>query len=161
MTTADDRRVKVLIPLPEDSDHGLGAENLWAESVADGAYRVRNIPTWAYELSLDDVIEAHEAEDGRLTLDRVVRRGGHSTYRIIPDAGTDEATFLARWAPLHDAGCTYESHSDRARYAVDVSPEANIHKVYALLHAGEDDGVWEFEEGHCGHPVDGQQAAEP
>jgi hypothetical protein len=144
-------KVKLSVPLPADSEHGT--ENVWVESVADGKYRVRNIPTWAYDLSLDDVVEAHEAEDGRLMLDRVAGRGGHSTYRIIPFDGTDRKTFLSKWSLLEDEGCTYESHSSQPLYAVDVPPAADIQRVYKLLEEGEQDGVWDFEEGHCGHSL--------
>jgi hypothetical protein len=53
---------------------------------------------------------------------------------------------------LQAAGCSFEGVEGRL-LAVDVPPRANIHHVYHLLQHGEDDGVWEFEEGHCGHPL--------
>ena len=36
-------------------------------------------------------------------------------------------------------------------YSVDVPKTANIQKVFAMLETGESQGVWGFEEGHCGH----------
>ena len=35
--------------------------------------------------------------------------------------------------------------------AVDVPPDTDINVVYTLLDKGEKDGIWSFEEGHCGH----------
>jgi hypothetical protein len=91
-STQDPPQVRLTVPLPPDAEHG--AENIWAEPVFEHTYRVRNIPTRAYELSLDDVVKARDGEDGRLTFDDVVERGGHSTYhRIIPAADADEASF--------------------------------------------------------------------
>jgi hypothetical protein len=152
MTSAQNPdEVRLTVPLPPDAEHG--AENMWAEPVSGDTYRVRNIPTWAYELSLDDVVEAHGGEDGILIFGDVVERGGHSTYRIIPAAETDETTFERYWAPLQDAGCRYESHATQPLYAVDVPPRADVRAVYEMLDRGERDGIWEFEEGHCGHAL--------
>ena len=153
-TNREAPKVKLVIPLRPGADHGWGAENLWAEPVGEDRYRLRNIPTGAFDASLDDVVEAFEGTDGRLTFDRVTERGGHSTYRIVLEDDTDEDTFSRRWAPLQEAGCRYESHSEEPLYAVDVPPEADIHRVYELLADGERDGIWDFEEGHCGHKVD-------
>lgn len=33
-------------------------------------------------------------------------------------------------------------------YAVDIPPGIDVHKVYALLEAGESDDVWGFDEGN-------------
>jgi hypothetical protein len=150
MTQASSK-VKMTVPLPEDAVHG--AENVWAEAVSGDTYRIRNIPTWAYDLSMDDVVQARTGDDDRLTFDRVTERGGHSTYRIRLEDSTDTAKFDQQWAPLQELGCRYESHSEEPLYAVDVPPDADIHRVYEILEAGEADGVWEFEEGHCGHQV--------
>ena len=148
----DAPRVKITLPLADES--GPAAENVWADPVTETTFRVRNVPTHAYDLSNEDTIEAHEADDGRLTFDRVVERGGHSTYRLIPASGLDKSAFNERWAALADEGCSYESTTGEHRYAIDVPPHADIHAVYGLLEKGEHDGVWEFEEGHCGHKVD-------
>ena len=58
--------------------------------------------------------------------------------------------FARCWAPLEDLGCTFE---EGTVLAVDVPPSANIYDVYRLLDAGASAGAWDFEEGHCGHPL--------
>ena len=45
------------------------------------------------------------------------------------------------------------SYEEGDALAVDVPPKADIYEVYSLLEAGEQNGVWEFDEGHCGHPL--------
>ena len=78
----------------------------------------------------------------------VVARGGHSTYRVVGDADR----FARRWPTLSAHGCTFE-RANATLVAIDVPPEAAIHDVYRALEAGERAGDWDFEEGHCGHPV--------
>ena len=151
LMTGATSQVKITIALPDGSIHG--AETVWAEVVSSDTFRVRNIPTWAYDVSLDDVVQAQSGGDGRLAFDRVAERGGHSTYRIRLEDGDDASRFDQRWAALQELGCRYESHSEEPLYAVDVPPDADIHRVYEILEAGEADGTWDFEEGHCGHAV--------
>ena len=62
-----DANVKVRIELAEGLWHGTESEGIWCEAVSTGQYRVRNIPFHAFNISLDDIIEAEIKEsDGRL-----------------------------------------------------------------------------------------------
>lgn len=85
----------------------------------------------------------------------VVSRGGHSTYRIFVEEETDEARFNEHRQPLEALGCTFE-RGDEKFLAVDVPKDADIYAAYELLERGEDEGVWAFEEGHCGHNLKDQ-----
>lgn len=147
-------RVKIAVELPNGEWHGNDIESLWAEPVGSDHFQISNVPFYAKALSFDDVVAAHEA-DGRLIYDHVVKRNGHSTYRVILREGiTDKSPeFRSAWAPLEDLGCTYEKATDEL-LAIDVPPEADIRMVYELLERGEAPGVWDFEEGHCGHKLD-------
>jgi len=49
-------------------------------------------------------------------------------------------------------GCTYENANSRL-LSIDVPPSVDIYKAYSLLELGEKEGVWDFEEAHCGHPL--------
>ncbi len=129
-------------------DHEGGVERLWAEEVGDRQFRLLNSPFFAYGLSLDDVVLGGKIdESGARPFVRVLRRSGRSTYRILVD---DQDRFEEYWQPLGAKGCTYESSGKLV--AVDVPASSDIYSVYSLLEAGEADSVWEFEEGHCGHP---------
>lgn len=145
--------VKVVLPLPDDAWHGQATETLWAVQSGEGVYRLRNVPFYATDLSFDDAVSARSSGD-RLVFQDVVARGGHSTYRTFLSDGVEpESTrFAAAWQPLQLEGCSYERATARL-FAVDVAPHADIHKVYALLEEGVRQGVWDFEEGHCGHPL--------
>jgi len=147
--------VKVVIQLEPDEDawHSYGAESMWAEDLGQGRYRLRNIPFAAYGFSNEDVVRAESAED-RLKVTGVAIRGGHSTYRAILGSGIDpkNSKFEQYWEPLQRLGCSYESSEDRI-LAIDVPPKADIYEVYHLLERGEKEGVWDFEEAHCGHPL--------
>jgi uncharacterized protein DUF4265 len=147
----DAPRVKITLPL---SDRAGPAAETYGPTQCRSLLRVRNVPMHAYDLSNEDTVAAHASDDGRLTFDHVIERGGHSTYRIIPASSLDKSAFQDRWAKLQAAGCSYESTTGEHRYAVDVAPSADIHAVYSLLEKGEDDCIWDFEEGHCGHKVD-------
>lgn len=138
--------VKVTIPLPEGTWHRHASEGLWAESLGTNRFRLRNIPFFAYELSLDDVVQVgHSGVD-------VIERAGHSTYRVflrdgLPPSDLDE--WLGR---LELAGANYERATARL-IALDVPPAADVFGVYDVLKQGTDRHVWDFEEGHVGHPV--------
>ena len=143
---------KVVFRLEADAWHGHAAEGLWADVVSENRYRLRNSPFYARDVSFGDVVFVQLGSDDRLLFAGVSLRGGHSTYRLMLAVDAGSEGFLKRWHPLHAMGCGYEGVSGKL-LAVDVPPSANIHAVYALLEAGESDGVWEFEEGHCGHPL--------
>jgi hypothetical protein len=137
----------------EDMDMGVEAENLWAASLGDGRYRIDNIPFYVYGISLNDVVRAEET-DGRLLFRSVVSHGGHSTYRILvkDSAGFDDTGFTSLWRVLEELGCAREI-AKRRWIAIDVPPATDVFSVYKILDAGEEQGIWTFEEGHCGHSI--------
>lgn len=123
-------------------------EGLWAEPVAGGRFRLRNTPMLVDDVSAGDVVFADE-RDGALVFRSVSIRAGHSTYRMKVMPRRKKA-FEARWTRLEELGCAYESSG--TFFAIDVPSRADIDAVLALLEAGEEDGVWIFEEAHYGHP---------
>jgi Domain of unknown function (DUF4265) len=146
---------KVRFELNSNDWHGYASETLWAERVSEGRYRIRNIPFYAHGICVDDVVFAGQVEgDDTPRVSGVSIRSGHSTYRIFVKDGLASLTFTSHWKPLEALGCTFESA--KRLLAVDVPARADIYPVYKLLEAGESQGVWEFEEGHCGHPLKDQ-----
>ena len=90
-------------------------------------------------------------------MEEVAVSGGHSTYRIMMPSkrgAENNPIFEEYWKPLEEIGCSFEGF-DATIIAVDVPPQTDIYKAFNLLQAGEDDGVWSFEEGHCGHQLKG------
>jgi hypothetical protein len=139
---------KVSIQLEEP---GYEVETVWAEPVTGGLYRLRNVPFLAYGYSEQDVVSAAEV-DGRLVVTGVAERGGHSTYRVFLIEPTNEEELRPLWKPLANLGCTYE-RANRRLIGVDVPPSSDVYAVYDILERGEASKHWEFEEGHCGHPL--------
>jgi hypothetical protein len=151
--SAGKQLVKVSFPLKPGEWEGLEAENMWAEPVGIGKYRVENTPFYAYGVSAGDIVNA-ESRGGVLTFAGIAERGGHSTYRLLLSDQVDvrDSRFVALWSQLQSMGCTYEGASSKW-LAVEVPPHADIYKAYSLFEEGEEQGTWTFDEGHCGHPV--------
>lgn len=141
---------RVVFELEANSWHGFATERLWAERVGPGVYRILNVPFFAKDVSHEDIVSAR-VEGSALVFAAIVTRGGHSTYRVLIENGPHNPRFKLRWRALEELGCTYEFTARLV--AVDVPPSTHVHDVYKLLAAGEADGDWEFEEGHCGHAV--------
>src|SRR3954453_1736320 len=130
--------------------HGRTRETFFAEPVRPRVFRLKNIPFYAFGISFgDDVIV-----DDKGIITGVARRGGHSRSRLILEHGVEVGSdrFNDAWRPIAEQRCGYERGSDDF-VSVDVEPAADIYAVYALLEKGEAEGVWEFEEGFCGHPL--------
>jgi len=123
-------------------------EGIWAVPLDDGNFRIDNIPFYVRSLSDHDIVAAHLTEHDKLVFDRVIARGGHSTYRIFltDRAHHDKALLESWWMKLEELGCGYESVNDRY-YAIDMPPKVEVSNVYRLLEEGEREGVWHFEEG--------------
>ncbi|SEP10852.1 protein of unknown function [Luteibacter sp. UNC138MFCol5.1] len=141
--------MKILFPASMSRDEVV--ETMHCQAV-DGGFELENSPFYVYGVSYRDVVEA-EVDTGVLTFIRVVRRGGHSTYRLLVTGDGQASAFAKRWPRLEALGCTYEEGGVDGRhlYAVDVPSDTAVHAVYALLEEGENDNAWTFEEAHY-HP---------
>jgi hypothetical protein len=142
--------VKVTFTLEPGTWHGSATETLWAEPIGPGQYRLENSPFFAFGISYKDVVLARP-DGSKILFVETFSRGGHSTYRIVPNPDRI-AELDGMWALLQKYGCSSEEGL-KGLLTVDVPPDANIFDVYRALEAGEREGVWTFEEGHCGHAV--------
>lgn len=142
--------VKVTFDLDPNEWHGSATESLWAEPLGNCFYRIRNVPFFVRGVSHEDVVVGR-SEGLTIKSQHVEARGGHSTYRVrLLQGGTHCEQFARYWSPIKAQGCTYE---EGRVVAVDVPPAADIYAVYSSLEAGAKAGVWDFEEGHCGHAL--------
>ena len=147
----DNNLVKIKIPLDGNNLANAHAEWIWAQPLGNGKYVVDNIPFYAKGISCEDVVSA-EPEDGALTLQKVERHGGHSTYRVYASAGRAEPTVISLLEKLKGLHCDIEPATDKL-VGVDVLPNADIYAVYEALAESERAGVVDFDEGHCGHAL--------
>ena len=142
-------RIKIQFRLNPEDGHGFDTDGLWADPMGSGEFRILNSPFFVFGISAEDIVRA-TAEAGLYQFQQVVRRGGHSTYRLFLQGGNTikDIKFRDLWKRLEQLGCTFENANDRF-VAVDVPPTSDIHAAYKQFEAGERDGIWVFEEGHC------------
>lgn len=140
-----DSLVKVAFDL-KDTGWKIAFETMWAKDLGSSKYLLMNSPFYAYGYSFQDVVSG-DIKEGQIVINGIHRIGGHSTYRIFV---RDKDRFHVQWKKLEKLGCTYEQ-ATKSLYAIDVLPEIKIEEVYNLLRQGEQDNVWQFEEGHCEH----------
>lgn len=144
------KHVKVLFRLEKDEDGYPPAEveSLWGLLRPEGV-ELDNIPFFAKGVALGDVVKVENAPDGALEFESVVRRGGHSTYRILllkkhpedPRRTMDELIAL---------GLSVEE--DAGLLAVDVPPEVPLDSIREYLFQGIDSERWEVDEAYRAGP---------
>ncbi len=140
-------RVKVVFFL-EKGEFPYATESVWAKCIAENRFCILNSPFFAFGVSYQDEVEA-EPEGDKFRFVKVLRPSGRSTYRVLLQEGRtiDDPEFCERWRPFHDRGCTYESANPKY-IAIDIPPGVDVAFLYRLLEAGENDGIWVFEEGN-------------
>jgi hypothetical protein len=141
-------RTKIRFDLEPGNEQGYEAEHLWAESVGPEEFRILNSPFFAFGISLDDIVRAEKMGDSYV-FRNVVRRSGHSTYRLFLQGNRTIADkdFTDRWHEIAKEGCTFEN-ANGSLVTVDCPTKTDVSAVYELLKRGEDEGIWAFEEGH-------------
>jgi hypothetical protein len=145
--------VRIVFELDSSAWHGNATERLWAEPIGVGRFRIRNSPFFAFGVSNEDIVFGDD-RDGQIYFAGVSIRGGHSTYRLkLPARDRQRPAFEEAWKPLAALGCSYE---EGPVLAIDVPVSTDIYAVYELLKAGAAASAWDFDEGHCGHPLRAQ-----
>ncbi len=140
--------VKIIIPLEQDEDGypPVSAERIWALDAGEGRYKLDNIPFFARELALGDIVSAvpeEGADEGILRYQRVVEPSGHSTFRVLV---YDKAQIQAVRGLLEQLGCgTEKSHLPRL-VAIDIPPTVSLQAVRQALETGREQERWDYEE---------------
>ncbi|HEY6249911.1 MAG TPA: DUF4265 domain-containing protein, partial [Candidatus Angelobacter sp.] len=118
--------------------------------VAVDRFRILNSPFFVFGVSADDIVVARP-EGGVFKFQSVFSRSGHSTYRVFlqGDCKVNDPDFQVHWKPIAALGSTFENANGNF-VAVDVPPGKDVAAVYRALEAGEEAGIWAFEEGHYG-----------
>jgi len=146
------RHVKIIVPLEQDEDGypPVGSERLWALDLGEGRYQIDNIPFFARDLALGDVVSAvpeAKAEEGVLRYHQVLQPSGHSTFRILVD---DASQVPEVCTLLEEVGCdTERSHLPRL-VAIDIPPSVSLAAVRKALAPGVSQERWEYEEACLG-----------
>lgn len=139
--------VKLRFPFTNSRDEDE-TETMWTLPRSEG-YEIDNIPFYAKELALGDIVAAEPDADGVLWYSRLIRAGGHSTIRLWFASASDVQEVRNE---LRELGCPSEV-SDLARLiAVDVPPNVPYAPIRAYLESREDEGMFEYEEGCLAQP---------
>ena len=148
---------KVFFDFENDEWHGHASESLWAEHIHGNKFKIRNSPFFVKGVSFEDIVAAKEV-DAKLIFERVLISAGNSTYRLLVKTENIPNPFLEHWKHLEKLGCSYEKNDEMTMrmFAVDVPSASDIYAVYELLEEGKRAAVWDFEEGHCGHVLNGK-----
>ncbi len=142
-----DKLVKVVFDLKGDELMAGTSESVWAQLLSNGYLKIDNIPFYVRGISLNDLVEGELIADGVYRFKNVKEHSGHSTYRVYWSAAKGSRQYERSCKKLTAFGCGYEQGLGQLG-AVDVPPNVDIDTVDAYLEKMEEDGVWEFEEGH-------------
>lgn len=150
--TDTDDMVKVVFKLEKDEEDYPPAdyESLWAIPLEEGLFQLDNIPFFAQEVALGDVVSA-VSEGGELRFQKVVRPSGHSTLRLII---YDQGEVPAVRKLLEERGCASEGSHIPGLISVDVPPSVPLARLRPLLDEGEAQERWGYEEACLGEPVE-------
>jgi len=153
-TAAQPDLVELVFELPErQRKRGGPTESLWAVGLSETTFRILNTPFHVTGVSLHDVVDAQPLSGGRFVFSAVLVKAGNSTYRVFtfPETRADE--FLSVWEPLEELGCTAEQAPGELTelYSIHVPRHVDIQSVLVFLREGQVAGIWDFEQGDCGH----------
>lgn len=120
----------------------VAVESVWVTVREDGRFVVGNIPVFATDATLDDVVEA-AWEDGELRYKTTVTASGNSLLRVICCKGSDPAQVRAE---LKELGCSTELDDRHGIIAVNVPSDVDLGVVQEFLARGAQDEKWDYEE---------------
>jgi len=150
MTTSGGREAKVLFKLEKDADDYPPDdwESLWAKEVGNGGlYCIDNIPFFIRGISLGDIVLVQKLNK-ELRFDRIIEPSTHSVLRVIL---FEMENLAALKKQISSFGCEWEAAHIDGLIAIDVPGTVTIEAVLDYLKAGEDEGLWSYEEASLRH----------
>lgn len=137
-------RVKVFFELEPDEDGypPCSCESLWAEKVGENSFKIDNIPFYARDVSLGDVVYAPPSSDGSV-YKKHMERSENSTIRVILFDGQDTSPLFDM---LKKCGCEYEGGVPKDLIAVNIPPSADLNALLRYLNSEHRAGRLEYEE---------------
>ena len=136
--------VKILLEYGSSAQANREIESVWAMPVVDG-YQIDNIPFYAREIALGDVVNAKTDIDGSLRFSSFVRPSGHSTVRLWFAKGSVHAVVSIR-QKLRELGCTSEQSDLPRLVAIDIPPLVPYKRARQFFVDGEKAGLFEYDE---------------
>jgi hypothetical protein len=141
--TQDEELTKIVVDLP--NHWATGGEGMWAKSLGNDLYEIRNIPFYAYGLNFSDVVRAVQpAPDKKPVVAELVRSSGHRTLRVSFSDSLPESDRPDLLHSLKELKAFYEGANKRF-FAIDVEPEGDYGAVCDRLSDWEAQGLLEYE----------------
>ena len=133
-------------------DGNAEAETLWAYSLGSDEYRIQNLPFYAYDISLDDIVLApFSTTENFPTFEKVLTKSCNRTVRLIldnpPAPGNASDALLSG---ITSIGCAIEG-ADKRYLAINVPPPVAMEALTDILTAST--FSWESAD-----PADGDQS---
>lgn len=125
----------------KDNEGEIAEETVWVQQVGEN-YKIDNIPFYAPNLALNDLISV-ENDEGTLYFDELIEASGHSTVQVIFfKAGEAERVLKS----IEQLSCQWEGMIGQPYFAVDIPPNINYKKVRQLLDVEFDNKILDFKE---------------
>ncbi|HZL36516.1 MAG TPA: DUF4265 domain-containing protein [Tepidisphaeraceae bacterium] len=135
---------KVLFRLEKDDDGYPPAdvEGVWCVQLPDDGFVVDNIPFFARQVALGDVVSVEQAS-GELFYTSILQRSTNSLLRVVLFGNHDPSHLRSELAKL---GCATEQSHLQSLIAVNIPSKVKIGRVRQVLDEGCSQGLWDYEE---------------
>lgn len=135
---------KIFFNLEQDEEGfpPVGVESVWAIETNGGDFVIDNIPFYACQATLGDVVEVVSSHLG-LRYVSTRKQSGNSLLRVVFFEGHDPTMLRS---DLEKLGCSTELSHLQSLIAVNVPPTVLINDVRRLLDEGCGKGFWDYEE---------------
>ena len=114
-----------------DYNGNITEETIWVVDLGNNKYKVDNIPFFAPNLSLGDIISV-EKDQSNLYFEDLLETSGHSTIQLIffnSDSNKNQLIIQE----LENIGCQWESMKGQPLYAIDISESIDYKIVKSIL----------------------------
>lgn len=102
----------------------VSGETLWAEDLGDNLFRLANIPVYATDLAIDDVVRCTD-QNGWKQVVSLEKDSGNGTVRLILNVARDSESAQRVLDELTSVGCSIEIASGQV-VAVNIPPSLEI-----------------------------------
>lgn len=125
----------------KDIEGRLAEETIWGQLVEEN-YKVDNIPFYAPNLALNDIISV-EDDDGVLYFNELIKPSGHSTIQVI-FFNQEEIKRVTK--VVEQLGCQWEGMKNQPYFAVDVPFNVDYRPVRQFLIQELNNQILDFKE---------------
>lgn len=125
----DETNDLLAVNFPVEEDAGVALECMWCKRNTDSTFTIENIPFYARDVSMGDVI-AVERRNGELWFNGVVERSANTTVRII---GMRKKPFDEIISKVQSFGGTTEGMEGREFAAVSFPSSADLAAAFEFL----------------------------